>query len=268
MRFFRFKKLVSMETSKYLRYAVGEVILVVIGILIALQVNNLNEIRKEKKQEKKILLSLHSEISSSLLNCNLVIEKRREVVSANKEILNFTGPNSDWNSKYKLDSLLYHIMHSGWRHVPQEGVLNEIINSGKLSFIDNNRLKSQISSLPRAYSQMIENDRIGRLHITVNIVPFFYEKSSIRNTYDFVETFEFSKTPLGMSKFNFSDKNLLRNPSFENILSFQSTYQKFGIEFLEKVRLKYFEIQELIEKKYPEVDYNELDKNLDRGVWN
>ena len=114
----------------------------------------------------------------------------------------------------------------------------------------------------------IENDRINRLHITVNIVPFFYEKSSIRNTYDFVETFEFSKTPLGLSKFNFSDKNLLRNPSFENILSFQSTYQKFGIEFLEKVRLKYFEIQELIEKKYPEVDYNELDKDLDRGVWN
>ena len=173
MRFFRFKKLVSMETGKYLRYAVGEVILVVIGILIALQVNNFNEIRKQKNEEKKILLSLHSEISSSLLNCNLVIEKRREVVSANKEILNFTGPNSIWESKYKLDSLLYHFMQSGWRHVPQEGVLNEIINSGKLSLIDDNRLKSQISSLPRAYSQMIENDRINRLHITVNIVPFF-----------------------------------------------------------------------------------------------
>ena len=56
---FRFKKLVSMETSKYLRYAVGEVILVVIGILIALQVNNFNEIRKQKNEEKKILLSLH-----------------------------------------------------------------------------------------------------------------------------------------------------------------------------------------------------------------
>jgi hypothetical protein len=37
MRFFRFKKLVSMETSKYLRSATGEVILVVIGILIALK---------------------------------------------------------------------------------------------------------------------------------------------------------------------------------------------------------------------------------------
>ena len=42
MRFFRFKKLVSLNTGKYLRYAIGEVILVVFGILIALQVNNWN----------------------------------------------------------------------------------------------------------------------------------------------------------------------------------------------------------------------------------
>ena len=216
---------------------------------------------KNSSQDKEFKKAIRSAVYLEKSNKDEV----RLSINKNRKLLVF---NSDWNSKYKLDSLLYHIMHSGWRHVPQEGVLNEIINSGKLSFIDDNRLKSQISSLPRAYSQMIENDRIGRLHITVNIVPFFYEKSSIRNTYDFVETFEFSETPLGMSKFNFSDKNLLRNPSFENILSFQSTYQKFGIEFLEKVRLKYFEIQELIEKKYPEVDYNELDKDLDRGVWN
>ena len=44
-----------METGKYLRYAVGEIVLVVIGILIALQVNNWNEYRKEKVEEKKIL---------------------------------------------------------------------------------------------------------------------------------------------------------------------------------------------------------------------
>ena len=76
---------------------------------------------ENKKMKKKKYYYLFIEISgSSLLNCNLVIEKRREVVSANKEILNFTGPNSDWESKYKLDSLLYHVMHSGWRHVPQK----------------------------------------------------------------------------------------------------------------------------------------------------
>ena len=45
-----------METGKYLRYAAGEVILVVIGILIALQVNNFNEI-SAKNEEKNIAIS-------------------------------------------------------------------------------------------------------------------------------------------------------------------------------------------------------------------
>ena len=62
-----------METSKYLRYAVGEVILVVIGILIALQVNNWNEYRKEKVEEKKILLSLHNEISNNLESLQVLV---------------------------------------------------------------------------------------------------------------------------------------------------------------------------------------------------
>jgi hypothetical protein len=46
------------KTGKYLKYAFGEIILVVIGILIALQINNWNESRKEKALEKKVLVEL------------------------------------------------------------------------------------------------------------------------------------------------------------------------------------------------------------------
>jgi hypothetical protein len=147
-------------------------------------------------------------------------------------------------------------------------VLNEIINSGKLSLISENRLRTQISSLPRAYSQMIENDRINRLNNTVNIVPLFYGKSILKNVTNYIEPFKFSKTPLGYTKFKVSYNLLLRDPEIEDALSYQNTYQKYGVEFLEKVRLKYFNIQELIEAKYPDVDYVKLDKDLDRGVWN
>ena len=66
MRFFRFRKLVSLEAGKYLRYAIGEIILVVIGILVALQVNNWNEHRKEKAEEKKILLSNLDKVISDI----------------------------------------------------------------------------------------------------------------------------------------------------------------------------------------------------------
>ncbi|MGB5479757.1 MAG: DUF6090 family protein, partial [Eudoraea sp.] len=51
----------GMKTGKYLKYAVGEIILVVIGILIALQINNWNENRKATNEEVKILNALHSD---------------------------------------------------------------------------------------------------------------------------------------------------------------------------------------------------------------
>ena len=44
--------MISLSQAKYLRYALGEVFFVVIGILLALQVNNLNEERKTRVQEK------------------------------------------------------------------------------------------------------------------------------------------------------------------------------------------------------------------------
>ena len=51
---------------KYSRYAIGEIVLVVIGILIALQINNWNEDRKNKLQENKILYNLKDEFQENL----------------------------------------------------------------------------------------------------------------------------------------------------------------------------------------------------------
>jgi len=53
------------KTSKYLKYAIGEIVLVVIGILIALQINNWNEERKERDQERKILNELMATLQTN-----------------------------------------------------------------------------------------------------------------------------------------------------------------------------------------------------------
>lgn len=50
------------KTSKYFKYAIGEIVLVVIGILIALQINNWNEVKKTKTLETKILKELHNNL--------------------------------------------------------------------------------------------------------------------------------------------------------------------------------------------------------------
>ena len=52
------------KPMKYLRYSIGEIALVVIGILIALQINNWNEREKSRDSEKLLLTNLKEELNS------------------------------------------------------------------------------------------------------------------------------------------------------------------------------------------------------------
>ena len=55
----------SGATGKYLLYAIGEIALVVIGIVIALQINNWNEWRKDRIMESALLSQLHEEFTTN-----------------------------------------------------------------------------------------------------------------------------------------------------------------------------------------------------------
>jgi uncharacterized membrane protein YgaE (UPF0421/DUF939 family) len=63
------------KTSKYFKYAIGEIILVVIGILIALQINNWNELRKDRKEEVKLLKQLQTDLTANEDEVNGLIKR-------------------------------------------------------------------------------------------------------------------------------------------------------------------------------------------------
>ena len=79
---------------KYLRYAVGEIILVVIGILIALQVNNLNDRIKERSVEIKILQEILSNLEHDLGEIRSDIESMDSINKASKDINRFLKTDS------------------------------------------------------------------------------------------------------------------------------------------------------------------------------
>ena len=64
---------------KYLRYAVGEIILVVIGILIALQINNWNEGRKEKINQRSVLSNLLQDLKSDSVSYSINLKELKDV---------------------------------------------------------------------------------------------------------------------------------------------------------------------------------------------
>src|SRR6056297_1068125 len=78
----RQKLIDSGSVSKYLLYAIGEILLVVIGILIALQVNNWNEERIKLSEEKYFLENLiENVVSDSALVQNLLIDQTEKIAS-------------------------------------------------------------------------------------------------------------------------------------------------------------------------------------------
>jgi len=86
------------KTSKYFKYAIGEIVLVVIGILIALQINNWNELRKERKLEVVVL----NDIKDNIIRNNVLIEEANKTIdeinvsadSLASDVTSDTGPNS------------------------------------------------------------------------------------------------------------------------------------------------------------------------------
>ena len=267
MRLFRFQKFQSLETKQYLRYGIGEVVLVVIGILLALQVNNWNEKRKLIKEEKKTLLSFHNEVSNNLNILERSIIEKQKIIEANNEVLKYIGPNDKWLSDKSLDSLMYHITVSGWIFVPEDGVLNEIINSGKLSIIQDEKIKNEVASLPQLLSLILEEDRLYRDDLHQYFLPFLSKNYKLRNITSHRELLEHSKSDLGKSKFKNNSEELLKNAEFENILTIQSIWIKFSIDMCENLKLNYLEIQELIQDYYPNIDYSKLEENIKKGFW-
>jgi Family of unknown function (DUF6090) len=132
--------------SKYLLYAIGEIILVVIGILIALQLNNLNEIDKINDTELVYLNALHDEFSNNLKEAERVMELNEQNLKIAHALLSKMGTEDPDLTEKVFDSLMYRTILSEIQYRPSPGTLIELINSGNLGIISNRELRLKLAS--------------------------------------------------------------------------------------------------------------------------
>ena len=133
------------KTGKYLKYAIGEIALVVIGILIALQVNNWNEIRKQNNNGVNVLVKLEKEFIENQILLNKIIPLHKRTVYSNNRLLEFVSPNPN---QEKIDSLGYYVNDLSFipKYTPNKSVLNSVISSGDINFIGNEKITYQITN--------------------------------------------------------------------------------------------------------------------------
>ena len=130
---------------KYMRYAVGEIVLVVIGILIALSINNWNENRKFHRIEIGYLNGLKTEFIRNLETANKSIENNNNMKLSSEKLLKLTGENSEATTEKEIARLIYESVANTTRYIPSPGSLQDLISSGNLSSISNDTLRIQFS---------------------------------------------------------------------------------------------------------------------------
>ena len=166
--------LMENKTGKYFKYAIGEIVLVVIGILIALQINNWNEERKANISENKALLALKNEFDKNIERFKFIIKGRDSAqvgIRAYFDILaNDTIPIE---KKAQANKATY--FGGSWG--AQNTVLIGLVNSGAIDNIKNDSLKILLTLWPNLVQNWnSEEEKLEKLIEKIND----YKRTRIR----------------------------------------------------------------------------------------
>jgi hypothetical protein len=214
----RQKLLSDNKFSKYLIYAVGEIILVVIGILIALQVNNLNEVRKSNLELNKINQNLIQEFESNQKALNTALRGLKWTKRGGLKILSMIGKSESELNRTNIDSLIEtSLFWPTWK--PTNFVLNELKSTGKLSLIKNSKIKELLFEYERQSENVNEwNRRMEKS--SQDIVDYIKNHGSLRNI-------NHNRISIKKSDLDFNNISFFNDFKFENQVDEKVLYSQF-----------------------------------------
>lgn len=160
--------------NKYLLYAIGEIILVVLGILIALQINTWNNERQMQALEVEILKEINTNLHLDLKEIREDIRVMDSVVLASKEIITFINTNDKPSNNFNYNvSKLRVVPHFN----PNKSGYELLVSKG-VELIKNDSLRATISKLYESsypYYGKYEQERIRfkETHIQPMLIKYF-----------------------------------------------------------------------------------------------
>jgi hypothetical protein len=209
------------KTSKYFKYALGEIVLVVIGILIALQINTWNENRKLENEELNLLKELKSNLEATLEDFDEVTDYNYNTVSFYNNINYYVENDLPYHKE--LDSAFAAI--TLWSSPFAITTAYKSLQNKGLDIIKNKHLKNSIIDLYDVQLQSLTVD-IDQAEWTLNqsvILPFF--SKNIRRL---------NSVSLNSSSPN-NFETLKQNNEFINILSMLIRQRRKSLEYFETI---------------------------------
>lgn len=245
------------KVAPYLRYAIGEIVLVMIGILLALQVNNWNTNRLNKIEETSILYQLKEEYIGKLDELNQKVAIRDLMIEGSyKILLNIQQENY----RLPIDSLNNYLGQSFLTptYDASNAVTEELLNSGKLYLINNKKLRKLISEWNGQLDKLIEEEQYLVKSFLSSIDTYMYKNYPIGNlvnpffnpSTDFGKNLSKTKVTSPYRKITSNKtvdvKFLFNDMQFENSVRTIHEYSIVGNIQSEDVRLYIEEVLDLI----------------------
>lgn len=228
LRKIRKSLLESGKASKYLLYALGEILLVVIGILIALQINNWNQNRIDRINENRVLKSIADEINGFRWKIERGIDTYQEVVLASGHLLKEVNGE---NNTSDLDSMDYALARIGDRWLFGKGnittIYDALTGSGELGLIGSDQMRYLLDVIKREILLLGYYEEIQVQYVDNQLQPIlnrYYNGVKINNLGQslFSERFGFDPDKIDLTiasdKFQTDYDAFLNSKEFSNIL--------------------------------------------------
>jgi hypothetical protein len=187
------------KSTKYFKYAIGEIILIVIGILIALQINNWNENRINSNKETAILANIHKEFKENRKQLDSVISEHKKIYNNSAKIISLF-PIKSKPKPAVLDSLSVQLWWSygGVTFNPSQTSINALASTSSFDIIKNETLRDLLISWNDLITDYQEEELRSRDHIWDQYDPylskhfdFSFNFKDERNDFDALQTLEF-----------------------------------------------------------------------------
>jgi len=242
LRKIREQLLAGSETSKFLLYVSGEIILVMIGILLAMQVNNWNEDRKARLEEKAFLKALRKEMADNLAQLNKTISYNERSRNAAYKLLEIYSRDYRSIATTVLDSLFAEVQWT-WTFDPELSNLTSIKANGKIGIIQNPVIQSFVSSFEESTKDSEEESLITRSIITDKYVMLVskYISESARAKY--------IGYPAPKSRFPSDYNGVFSDREVESTLSYIYVWRDSELEELRSLKKKLSENLALVDKE-------------------
>ncbi len=175
------------QMGKYFKYAIGEIVLVVIGILIALQINNWNETNSKEAKLNNYLVALKEELNGNIGRLNRAQKRSKNDLERSIRIM--TDLNSDAAKSYTSDDLIRVENGTGpiFKVELYSAVYKDLINAGVLENLSDPILKRDIFQIERSLENYDEAFNNAKAIWDNYLLPYYHKHKNVAGIWDSIE---------------------------------------------------------------------------------